>query len=263
MVALSMDDGYADNYSSLLPLLERVDGRATIFLEARVLATRQCNWSHKWFWLIGKLGPEVATRQFMTEGASPELAERLRRLLEESPEDLAYQVKRILKYEARPEERDSAMDALFAAGGGDEQSLVARIFMCPDEARALLASGRFELGGHTLGHNVLSTLSPEVQCDEVRGGRATLEEMLGPEAGVSFAYPFGRRWDMDEASVAAVRDAGYSSAVTTHAGVVHAASDPMRLPRWMIDDQTPLHHLVCEACGGFELLRRFGLDLVE
>ena len=28
-------------------------------------------------------------------------------------------------------------------------------------------------------------------------------------------------------------------------------------------EATPLHQVVVEACGGFELLRRLGLDLVE
>jgi hypothetical protein len=31
----------------------------------------------------------------------------------------------------------------------------------------------------------------------------------------------------------------------------------------MIDDGTPLYLLGCEAAGGFELLRRLGLELAE
>ena len=263
MVALSMDDGYADNCSSLLPLLERVDGKATVFLESRALTDRRINWSHKWFWILEGLGPDKATRMLMAELGCPVLSERLRVLLEEAPSDLAYQVKRVLKYEAGPEARDPALEALFAERGGDEAGLVERLYMGPDEARALQASGRVELGGHTINHHVLSTLSAAEQCAEVEGGRRALEGLFGPGAGFSFAYPFGRRWDADEASESAVRSAGYAAAVTTHTGVVHASSDPMQLPRWMIDDHTPRHLLVCEACGGFELLRRLGVNLSE
>lgn len=263
MVALSMDDGYADNCSSLLPLLERVDGKATVFLESRVLTDRRVNWSHRWFWILEHLGAEMATRQLLTELSSPGLSERLRVLLEEDPEDLAYQVKRVLKYEASPEERDPALEALFEEGGGDEERLVERLYMRVDQARSLQASGRVELGGHTVNHHVLSTLPADDQRAEVEGGRRALEELFGAEAGFSFAYPFGRHWDVNEASISSVRDAGYMAAVTTHTGVVHSSSDPMRLPRWMIDDQTPLHHLVCEACGGFDVLRRLGVNLTE
>jgi hypothetical protein len=37
----------------------------------------------------------------------------------------------------------------------------------------------------------------------------------------------------------------------------------MELARWMVDEQTPLHWLVAEACGGFALLRRLGIELAE
>jgi hypothetical protein len=37
----------------------------------------------------------------------------------------------------------------------------------------------------------------------------------------------------------------------------------MTLKRLMIDEDTQLHFLVTEACGGFDLLRRFGVDLSE
>jgi peptidoglycan/xylan/chitin deacetylase (PgdA/CDA1 family) len=263
MVALSMDDGYADNHSALLPLLERVQGRATVFLESRVMTDRRVNWSHKWFWLLDRVGAKEASGLLVAELGDLDLGLRLGELLEAAPEDLAYQAKRVLKYEARPEERDPALDAIFAAQGGDEAALVERIYMKPDDARALQASGRVELGGHTVHHHVLSTLSAEEQRAEVEGGRTALEECFGPEVGVTFAYPFGRRWDIDAGAVEAVRGAGFHGAVTTHTGVVGRETDPMRLPRWMIDDATPVHHLVCEACGGFELLRRVGLNLSE
>jgi len=263
LVALSMDDGYADNRSALLPLLERTDAKATVFLESRVMTDRRVNWSHKWFWVLDQLGAEATTRQLMSEVRAPELLERLRRVVEEGPAELAYQVKRVLKYEARPADRDPAIDALFAARGGDEAALVERIYMAPEDARALQDSGRVELGGHTVSHHVLSTLSADEQRAEVGDGKAALEDLFGGGSGVCFAYPFGRRWDVDDDSLEAVRAAGFRGAVTTHAGVITRGSDPLRLPRWMIDDRTPLHHLVCEACGGFELLRRLGLDLSE
>ncbi|MDA1265685.1 MAG: polysaccharide deacetylase family protein [Planctomycetota bacterium] len=263
MVALSMDDGYADNRSALLPLLERVDGKATVYLESRPLEERRVNWSHKWFWLIDKLDAEQATRLMMVEVTDADTSERLRRLLEEAPGDLAYRSKRVLKYEAPAGARDEALDRIFQEQGGDERALCERIYMDWEDVRALHSSGRFELGGHTVHHHVLSTLTAEEQAEEVRGGREVLVRELGEDAGVSFAYPFGRRWDFDAASADAVQAAGFVGAVTTHAGVVTKGSDPLRLPRWMIDEDTPIHHLVTEACGGFALLRRLGIDLVE
>lgn len=262
MVALSMDDGYRDNRSVLLPLLERVDGRCTVFLESGPLQERRVDWSHKWFWLLGKMSAEEATRQLMARVGDTDTLERLRRVLEEGG-DVAYRAKRVLKYHAPPADRDPAVDALFVAKGGDERALCERVFMDWGDVRALAASGRFELGGHTVDHHVLSTLDAAESARQIGEGRAALVEELGEDAGRTFAYPFGRRWDFEEKDVAAAASAGFTAAVTTHPAANDARSDRMRLGRWMIDEDTPLRYLVTEACGGFELLRRLGLDLVE
>ncbi len=263
LVALTMDDGYADNERVLLPLLERAEGKATVYLEARVLTEGRVNWAHKWFWLLDRIGVAPAGRELAAELPAGELRTRFEAELARGGRDLAYRLKRVLKYEGGHEVRDGALDALFLRHGGDEAELAGRIHLNPEAARALAASGRVELGGHTRRHEVLATLDAEQQREEIAGARSDLEELFGPGSGRSFAYPYGRRWDFNGDSVAAVQAAGYGSAVTTHAGVVTAGSDPLRLPRWMIADETPLHLLVCEACGGFELLRRLGLDLAE
>lgn len=263
MVALSMDDGYKDNATVLPALLERTCAKATVFLESRPLFERRVNWSHKWFWLVDALGAEVAARQLVAHAGHEATLERLRRLLEERPADLAYQVKRVLKYEADPGDRDRALDALFHARGGDERALCDRIYMTLAEAHALDEDPRFELGGHTVNHHVLATLAPDEAAAEIADGRRALVEEFGEEVGRSFAYPFGRRWDWSAANAAAVEEAGFESAVTTHAAANRRGDDRYRLGRWMIDEDTPIHLLVTEAAGGFDLLRRRGLDLVE
>ena len=86
---------------------------------------------------------------------------------------------------------------------------------------------------------------------------------LGEEAGRTFAYPYGRRWDFDDASMRAAAECGFAAAVTTHAGANEAGCDLYRLARWTIHEGARLHLIAAEACGGFALLRRFGLDLSE
>jgi hypothetical protein len=79
----------------------------------------------------------------------------------------------------------------------------------------------------------------------------------------SFAYPFGRRWDFDDAARENVVAAGFELELTMHAGANAPDSDPTTLRRLAIDDGVELHLLVAEACGGFELVRRLGVDLSE
>ncbi|MEZ5975855.1 MAG: hypothetical protein R3E96_13740 [Planctomycetota bacterium] len=43
--------------------------------------------------------------------------------------------------------------------------------------------------------------------------------------------------------------AGYSLALTTHPGVYEGRGDSLAVGRVMIDEHTPIAHIVCEACG--------------
>jgi peptidoglycan/xylan/chitin deacetylase (PgdA/CDA1 family) len=80
-------------------------------------------------------------------------------------------------------------------------------FMTWSDLRALAADGH-EIGGHTVSHRPLTTLSPAAQRHEVCDDRAALaDRALGPI--LSFAYPYG---DHNPAVWSVVQGCGYLSA---------------------------------------------------
>lgn len=79
-------------------------------------------------------------------------------------------------------------------------------FMTWDEARSLAADGN-EIGGHTLTHADLATLTDAERRSQICDDRRSLQSH-GFDA-VSFAYPYG---GSDAATQAIVRDCGYRSA---------------------------------------------------
>ena len=259
LVALSMDDGYRDNLTALPAILERTGAGATVFLETRPLDGEDLNWSHKFFWLLDQgEAIDLFARRYQELTRDTPTREALRRALE-SDGDLVYQVKRVLKYDADPDDRERVLDELFRARGGDPAALCRTLYLSWDDARELSQRG-VEIGGHTVSHHVLATLDDERQAAEVEGCTERLERELGARPAV-FAYPFGRRWDYDASSLGAVKAAGYTAAVNTHAGT--NAKRGLELRRLPIDDDADLAMLAAEACGGFDLLRRFGIDLSE
>ena len=266
MVALSMDDGYVDNLTRLVPLLERTDARATVFLEAGPVVERRLGWLHTFEWLAQHHGAPALAEVLAATLTDPAdgttvtaaLRERIRAC------HTVGALKRALKYDLPAAPRDAALETLAARAGCDRAQLVNRLYVDAAGARALAGSGRIEIGGHTIDHPVLATLPPDAQRAEIAGGREHLARVLGASSPLeTFAYPYGRRWDFDEASVAAAEAAGFRWAVTTHAGTNTAQSDRFRLRRWPIEEGTPLYALGAEASGAFECLRRLGLDLVE
>ena len=110
----------------------------------------------------------------------------------------------------------------------DSGELLAEPKLADAEVRAMLASGRWELGAHTHTHALLPSLTPSARHEEIAGGKAALEDSFGVPVR-SFAYPFGIFGDAD---VAAARAAEYQFAVTTNGGVsAIGQDDPLRLKR--------------------------------
>ncbi|MDY6841556.1 MAG: polysaccharide deacetylase family protein [Pseudomonadota bacterium] len=84
-----------------------------------------------------------------------------------------------------------------------------------EQVAEMLASGCWELGGHTLTHANLARLDEKQKFAEIQGCRQQLEARFGGAVS-SFAYPFGI---YDETDVALVEKAGFTSAVTTVEGI--------------------------------------------
>ncbi|TML01598.1 MAG: polysaccharide deacetylase family protein, partial [Actinobacteria bacterium] len=94
------------------------------------------------------------------------------------------------------------------------------------QVRRLMRAG-WEIDAHTITHPDLTTLDAGSLRHEVSGSRAALRRDFGVPVD-NFAYPAGR---YDPAAEAAVRAAGFRTAVTTELGLAHMNADRAALPR--------------------------------
>ena len=96
------------------------------------------------------------------------------------------------------------------------------------QVQTLLASGRWELGGHTRTHANLARLDEAACREEIVDARGSLAARFDVPLK-SFAYPFGIYGARD---VVVVRDAGYTTAVTTDEGIPKdVIAQALELPR--------------------------------
>lgn len=260
-VCLSMDDGYRDNAEVMLPLLERMGVSATVYLVTSLLGGTKIDWSHKYFWMLERISPGELLERFAAVTRDSERFPAVREACAGSG-DVVYHFKRYLKYDAEPAERDRALDVVFRELGGDEAAVANELLMDWELAKRMRDAGH-ELGAHTVDHPVLERLEPDAARAQIAGAREALEAELGAGTVQTFAYPFGRRWDYKPETRDVVRAAGFRAAVNTHSGANHPESERTELARIMIDEDARLHLIATEACGGFDLLRRFGLSLSE
>ncbi len=245
-VAMSFDDGYADNVQRALPLLERHGARATFYLTAGLMEERRAPW---WDELTHVL---EATRVERWDGG---LASGTR-ALDPRSDRRALLTALLPRLRARPERQREVLDRLRRELAVDTP---APCELATWEEAARLRDARMEIGAHTLAHPFLGTLTYEEQVAEIDGSRALIERRLGVRPA-GLAYPVG---DYNGDTLAACRDLGLTHAVTTRRGDVAAGALPFELRRRGLSDGACLgpggrfsaHLTVAELDGAFDRLR--------
>lgn len=215
-VAFTFDDGYADNITRALPVLQRFGARATFYLTAGLMESRTAPW---WDELTFVLEHATVT------AASVTLGDRTLTLEVGSLSGRRAALAAVLPLlRVSPAEMRARLDQLRAA--------LSVTMPAPCElaewplARRLVEAG-MEVGAHTLTHPFLTTLAPAEQAAEIRGSAELIHARLGVTP-TGLAYPVG---DHDDHTVEATRAAGLAHAVTTQAGDCRPDSPRYRLVR--------------------------------
>jgi peptidoglycan/xylan/chitin deacetylase (PgdA/CDA1 family) len=211
VVALTFDDGYADNVRRALPLLRATGARATFFLTAGLIEQRRAPWWDE----LAHLLERARVPRLAHGGRHHDLGE---------PAGRAAALHALLPaFRAAPAARRALLDGL--AGRLDPEGTAPCELATWSECAALAAGG-MEIGAHTLTHPHLSLLAPADQEREIEGSFDLIARRLGARPR-GLAYPGG---DLDDTSVAVARRAG-AWAVTTRAGDNAPGAEPFRLRR--------------------------------
>ena len=103
------------------------------------------------------------------------------------------------------------------------------------DIRALQAGG-VTIGAHTRHHVILSRTDAQTAHQEILGSQADITAATH-HMPTHFAYPNGSAADFSERDVRMVREAGFSTAVTTIEGTNRRGADPYRLLRHNVHER--------------------------
>jgi len=246
-VAVTFDDGYADNLHQARPLLDRHDVPATVFLATRLIDGRREFW---WDQLVRiflecedlpdhldlRLDGITLSRSLggaARYGEADRVADRGADLfagVSLSPrQTLFLELWRLLRpLESQP--RDEALDHMLEWAGLDVEVRESHRVLSGSEALELGDGGLVQLCSHTVTHPLLSAVSAESQRTELEQSKEWLQNFRG-ERDEMFAYPFGGPRAFTAETARLVAESGYACGCTTIAGLVAASSDPFRLAR--------------------------------
>ena len=227
-VAVTFDDGYADNALEALPILEEVGVPATFFVSTGTIGTTQEFWWDELARIIldAQSLPANFTlndRRFGRKWPTGTFTER--QAFYDSIVRLANDVDANLRNDWLTQIRQWAHDEKGSPGPHRAMTL--------DELRLLARSRLVTIGIHTVSHTRLSALSTAAQQDEITTSKRQLEAWLDREMTV-ISYPFGRRCDYTEQTVAICRDAGFAKAAANFPGQAHRWTDLYQVPRQLV-----------------------------
>jgi peptidoglycan/xylan/chitin deacetylase (PgdA/CDA1 family) len=228
-VALTFDDGYADNLHHALPVLERYGVPATVFVTTGYVGSGREFW---WDELerIVLLGEKALERvQLEGPGGAREWSfDSVNRLA--SCWDLHSWLKPL-----DPQTRDALLGQLRSAFGNVPPPRTTHRPLTVEELLQLARSPLITLGGHTVNHVSLGGRPLPEQEREIRQSLEQLREWTGRPTA-TFSYPYGGGADIGEHAPGIVRRAGCVLARANHPGLVVSRSDCFRLPGLLVRD---------------------------
>ncbi len=246
-VALTFDDGYADNFHVARPLLKRFAIPATFFITSPKGQDREYWWDELDRLLLHaeQLPPvlelRIAGREYRWElgddaeyGVAKKSAHQHWNYHQPAPSWRHYLVLRLWKLlqPLRDSDQWAVLQELKTWAGAAADCRPSHRVMTLDELSTLAADPLFEIGAHTTTHPALSQHGADFQRSEIGGSKARLEEALGIRIS-SFCFPYG---DGSPEMAALVAEMGFACACSTIAAAVSRNSNRFLLPRLEVPD---------------------------
>lgn len=229
-VVLTFDDGYNDNYTEVLPILETYDMSAIFFIStARIDTGREFWWDE-----IERI---FLTGHQLPEGIEIELD--FRKLLFDTSSKIeqskTYEKIRQIMRHSKAERQEKILASLITWAGLTPEGRESHQSLNSEDIKKMSFSKSAIIGAHAHSHTQLSLYSPKEQYDEIKQSKEILESITGQPIKY-FSYPFGRKDDYNQDTIRICRSIGFDVCCSNFYFQVHRWTDRFQIPRILVRD---------------------------
>lgn len=230
-VAVTFDDDYANVRNLALPALLRHRVPATFFISTGFVGASRLYWTDLVEHCLNR------TRVTALRLADPAWAGDYDLGSPAARTQVLGSLKARLKT-LPPARRDRCLAELAQAAGvrPDQGHAANYAHLDWDQVRELDARPDYEVGGHTVRHEILAYLDDATLDHEIGDCLETLRRELDRPVDL-FSYPEGQEGHFDDRVIAALRRHGVSICPTAQAGTNQPGADPYHLKRTMVGFQ--------------------------
>jgi peptidoglycan/xylan/chitin deacetylase (PgdA/CDA1 family) len=228
-VAITFDDGFANNYTTALPILQRYHVPATVFVITGFMGRDTLPWPET----LGCVLSLAKTGKIRFQNETLDISSQVAKTV--SYQTITRSFKKLTS-EAIAKEMGGLQQQTNVEAGNIRDSVLypALRYATWNELDALHTSGLIEIGAHTVQHHRLSRISPEHAHWEITESKRILGERFGKIRW--FAYPFGiRPGDFNDSHRQIAIDAGFDAMFSAMSGTVTQGADCYELPRVSVD----------------------------
>ena len=227
-VAITFDDGYADNYLEALPILEKHKLQALFYVMTGNLNSEEEYWWDK-MERIFLLSNKPSVYQFEFKDQIFDISDWNQKNREKIYNDLLPLLRRM-----NSKERDLIIKN-FEHIFNVIPNRPSHRAMSFDELKKMHTSESAVIGIHTNLHPSLGSLSYEEQLFEINTSKNILERELSEKID-HFSYPFGTNSDFNDDTINICKTLKISVAAANYPAIANKRSDKYRFPRFLVRD---------------------------
>jgi len=242
-VTLTFDDGYLDNLDHVLPILEKYQVPASIYVTTSFLE----NEVFMWWYELKKATEDKTSLNFEFDNNKYQF--NLNTKIEKLQ---AYESLRNLFLNLKTEKQH---DLIQKITGDIKRKNYSDICLKPDELKILDKNPLVTIGSHAHNHLNLKILNNEEINYEIKKSEEILEKLLNHKVK-HFAYPFGGIKQASDREYKLIEKSNFTSAVTGRVYPIKN-SDFYSLPRIYVGTNINEHGLMNHINGFYSLINKF------